>query len=215
MALTKAARSKILFFVQESKKLLIKEVEEQLQQYYGICPDGTVLLIEQLTTAESDIIYTARLLRQRLHYLKANLADKKDQEVESVRQLVREQALTIINRFASLRMAEERGIIKETIRKDYNSEGFQVFDSITGQGQTSSQYIRYKRYLYAIFDELALDLPSMFDRYSPYALIFPSEPAMNKLLDIINKEELTLHREERLQPINLWKEDETIGWVYA
>jgi len=214
MALTKAARSKILSFVQDAKRLLMKEVEEQLQQYYGIRPDGTVLMIEQLTTADSEIIYTARLLRQRLEYLKANLADENNKEVEAVRQLVREQAFTILNRFASLRMAEERGIIKETIRKEYNSEGLQVFDSITGQGQTASQYIRYKWYLYAIFDELALDLPAVFDRYSPYALIFPSEQAMNKLLEIINNEEVAIHREEGLKAVELWKEDETIGWVY-
>jgi len=214
MALTKAARSKILSLVQQAKNLLIKEVEEQLQQYYGIRPDGTVLMTEQLTTVEPEIVYTARLLRQRLNYVKANLADKNNQEVEAIRQLVREQAFTILNRFASLRMAEERGIIKETIRKEYNSEGFQVFDSITGQGQTASQYIRYKWYLYAVFDELALDLPAVFDRYSPYALIFPSEQAMNRLLAIINKADITLHREEGLQPINLWKEDETIGWIY-
>ena len=214
MALTKAARSKILSFVQDAKRLLMKEVEEQLQQYYGIRPDGTVLMIEQLTTADSEIIYTARLLRQRLEYLKANLPDENNKEVEAVRQLVREQAFTILNRFTSLRMAEERGIIKETIRKEYNSEGFQVFDSITGQGQTAPQYIRYKWYLSAIFDELSLDLPAMFDRYSPYALIFPSEQAMNSLLDIINNEEVTMHREEGLPPVNLWKEDETIGWVY-
>jgi hypothetical protein len=214
MALTKPARSKILALVQDAKRLLMKEVEEQLQQYYGVRPDGTVLMIEQLTTSDSDFIYTARVLRQRLDYIKTNLPDKKNEDVEAVRQLVREQAFTILNRFASLRMAEERGIIKETVRKEYNSEGFQVFDSITGQGQTASQYMRYKWYIHAIFDELALDLPSVFDRYSPYALVFPSEQAMNRLLDIINREEITLHREEGLQPVNLWKEDETIGWIY-
>lgn len=214
MALTKPARSKILALVQDAKRLLMKEVEEQLQQFYGVRPDGTVLMIEQLTTSDSDFIYTARVLRQRLDYIKTNLPDKKNEDVEAVRQLVREQAFTILNRFASLRMAEERGIIKETVRKEYNSEGFQVFDSITGQGQTASQYIRYKWYIHAIFDELALDLPSVFDRYSPYALIYPSEQAMNRLLDIINREEISLHREEGLQPVNLWKEDETIGWIY-
>jgi hypothetical protein len=214
MALTKPARSKILALVQDAKRLLMKEVEEQLQQFYGVRPDGTVLMIEQLTTSDCDFIYTARVLRQRLDYIKTNLPDKKNEDVEAVRQLVREQAFTILNRFASLRMAEERGIIKETVRKEYNSEGFQVFDSITGQGQTASQYIRYKWYIHAIFDELALDLPSVFDRYSPYALIFPSEQVMNRLLDIINREEITLHREEGFQPVNLWKEDETIGWIY-
>ena len=214
MPLSKSARSKILSFVQEAKKLLIKEVEDQLQQFYGIRPDGTVLMIEQLTAPESEVIYTAGLLRQRLIYLKANLADKTNQETEAIRQLVREQAFTILNRFASLRMAEERGIIKETVRQAYNSEGFQIFDSITGQGQTASQYTRYKWYIYAVFDELALDLPSVFDRHSPYALLFPSEPAMDMLLHIIDKDEVTFHREEGFQAINLWKEDETIGWIY-
>ena len=50
------------------------------------------------------------------------------------------------------------------------------------------QYIRYKWDLQSIFDELAIDLPSVFDRFSPYALIFPSEKAMRSLLTIINNE---------------------------
>jgi hypothetical protein len=214
MAFSKSARSKISLLVQDAKKLLVREVEEQLQQFYGIRPDGTVLMIEQLNTSDSEVIYTARLLRQRLTYLYSNQADTKKREVAAVRQLVREQAFTILNRFASLRMAEERGIIKESIRKAYNSEGFQIFDSITGQGQTASQYTRYKWYIYAIFDELSLDLPSVFDRNSPYALIFPSEQAMTKLLNIIDRDEVTFHREDGFQALNLWKEDETIGWIY-
>ena len=214
MALTKSARSKIFTLVQEIKKLLVKEVEAQLQQYYGIRPDGTILMTEQLTNTDAEIIYTAQLLRQRIEYLKDNLADTKNQDVEAVRQLVREQAFTILNRFASLRMAEERGIIQETVRKGYHSEGFQVFDSVTGQGKTAPQYIRYKWYLYAIYDELAIDLPAIFDRFSPYALIFPMEQAMDQLMTIINKEDTTLHREEGLPPINLWQQDETIGWIY-
>jgi len=111
-------------------------------------------------------------------------------------------------------MAEERGIIKETIRKEYNSEGFQIFDSITGQGSVAEQYIRYKWYLHSIFDELAIDLPSIFDRFSPYALIFPSEKAMRSLLTIVNNEAVTMYREEGRQLMNLWREDETIGWIY-
>jgi hypothetical protein len=214
MAITKAARKKILDLVQQAKALLMDEVESQLQQFYGIRPDGTVVLIEQLTTEDSEIVYTARLLRQRLEYIKSNLPSAENKEAEAVRQLVREQAFTILNRIASLRMAEERGIISESIRNEYNSEGFQVFDSITGQGKTAEQFIRYKWYIHAIFDELALDLPSIFDRFSPYALIFPSERALRALLAIINDDQVAMHREEGMQPVNLWKEDETIGWIY-
>ena len=37
---------------------------------------------------------------------------------------------------------------------------------------------------------------------------------MLELLDIINDEDLSIYREEGQQPMNLWEEDETIGWVY-
>jgi hypothetical protein len=214
MAITKAARSKIFTLVQEIKKLLVLEVASQMQQFYGIRPDGSMLLVEQLPATEPEILHTARLLRQRIDYIKSNIPSEKNKEVEAIKQLLNEQAFSILNRFATLRMAEERGIIKETIRKEYNSEGFQIFDSITGQGAVAEQYIRYKWYLHSIFDELAIDLPSVFDRFSPYALIFPGERAMRSLLTIINNESVTMHREEGKQPMNLWQEDETIGWIY-
>lgn len=214
MAITKAARSKIFTLVQEIKKLLVLEVASQLQQFFGIRPDGSMLLVEQLPATEPEILHTARLLRQRIDYIKSNIPSEKNKEVEAIKQLLNEQAFSILNRFATLRMAEERGIIRETIRKEYNSEGFQIFDSITGQGAVAEQYIRYKWYLHSIFDELAIDLPSVFDRFSPYALIFPGEKAMRSLLTIINNDAVTMHREEGKQPMNLWQEDETIGWIY-
>ena len=115
MALTQGARNKIKSFVQAAKKLLMNEFESQLQQFYGIRPDGTCLLVEELTAREASVIETARLLRQRLHYLEATIAGP-NKAPEAVRQLVREQAFTILNRFAALRMSEERNIIRESIR---------------------------------------------------------------------------------------------------
>jgi len=214
MSITKSARTKIFTLVQEIKKLLVLEVGSQLEQFYGIRLNGSILLVEELPLTEPDVLHTARLLRQRIDYIKSNIPSEKNKEVEAIKQLLNEQAFSILNRFATLRMAEERGIIKETIRKEYNSEGFQIFDSITGQGAVAEQYIRYKWYLHSIFDELAIDLPSVFDRFSPYALIFPGEKAMRSLLTIINNEAVTMHREEGKQPMNLWRKDETIGWIY-
>lgn len=213
MALTQGARNKIKSFVQNGKHLLMKEFAAQLQQYYGIRPDGSYLLVEELTTKDASIIQTARLLRERLEYLEDTIAGSNKKE-EAVEQLVREQAFTILNRFAALRMAEERNIIPETVNSGYNSEGFQVYDQLTGGAQTGEQFERYTWFLRGVFDELAIDLPAVFDRYSPYALLFPSEKVMLELLDIINDEDLNIYREEGHQPINLWEADETIGWVY-
>jgi len=213
MALTQGARNKIKSFVQAAKKLLMNEFENQLQQYYGIRPDGTSLLVEELTSRDASVIETARLLRQRLHYLEESIAGKNKAQ-EAVTQLKREQAFTILNRFAAVRMSEERNIIRESIHKGYNSEGFQVYDQLTGGAKTAEQFIRYTWYISHVFDELAIDLPAVFDRFSPYALLFPSERVLLQLLDIINEENLTIYRETGHQPINLWTEDETIGWIY-
>ena len=213
MALTQGARNKIKSIVQSAKKLLMKEFESQLQQYYGIRPDGTCLLVEELTSREASVIETARLLRQRLHYLEEGIAGS-NKAPEAVRQLIREQAFTILNRFAAVRMSEERNIIRESIRRGYNSEGFLVYDQLTGGAKTAEQFTRYTWYIGHVFDELAIDLPAVFDRFSPYALLFPSEKVLLELLEIINDEDLNIYRESGHQPINLWTEDETIGWIY-
>lgn len=214
MALTKDARNKLYAFVQAVKRLLIADVESQLQQYYGIRPDGSILPLEQLTTRDTDRLYRARLLRDRLTYLYSNIVTAKDKEKNAVQQLVREQAFTVLNRFAALRMAEERTIITETVRQGFNSEGFQVFDSVTGGGTSAEQFTRYTWYLDAVFDELALDLPAVFDRYSPYALLFPTEPTLLKLFDLLNADDIKAFRQVGRPALNLWQEDETIGWMY-
>lgn len=213
MSLSQGVRNKIKSFVQAAKKLLMSEFETQLQQFYGIRPNGTCLLVEELTSRDASVIETARLLRQRLQYLESTIAGE-NKAAEAVRQLVREQAFTILNRFAALRMSEERNIIRESIRNGYNSEGFLVYDQLTGGAKTADQFTRYKWYIGHVFDELAIDLPAVFDRFSPYALLFPSERVLVDLLAIINDEDLNIHRESGHQPINLWKEDETIGWIY-
>lgn len=213
MALTQGARKKIQSFVQSAKVLLIREFASQLQQYYGIRPDGSYVMVEELTTHDAAIMQTARLLRERLNYLEGTIAGENKAE-EAVEQLVREQAFTILNRFAALRMAEERKIIQEAIRNGYQSEGFQVFDQLTGGARTAEVFERYTWFLKANFDELAIDLPAVFDRFSPYALLFPSERVLLELLKIIDDEDLSIYREEGQQPMNLWSEDETIGWVY-
>ena len=116
MALTQGARNKIKSFVQSAKRLLMKEFADQLQQYYGIRLDGSSLMVEELSTKDGSVIQTARLLRERLDYLEDTIAGSNKKE-EAVEQLVREQAFTILNRFAALRMAEERKIIQRIYRK--------------------------------------------------------------------------------------------------
>ena len=186
-----------------------------LQQYYGIWIDGHSIPVEQLSNQDPDIVHTAKMLRERLKHLLAALPENQnDKERLAVGQLIAEQAFTQLNRFSALRMCEERGLILESIHGGYDSVGFQSFDAIS-QVIGMPQYDRYKWYLHSIFDELSIELPAVFDRFSPYGLIFPDESTLLKLLELINSTDLSeWYDEQNGTTINFWKEDETLGWMF-
>src|SRR5207249_2487197 len=62
----------------------------------------------------------------------------------------------------------------------------------------------YRIFLEHMFDEMAVDLGVLFDRRAPQSLVFPRERCLEEVLSLLNSQELT----------HLWKEDETIGWIY-
>lgn len=203
-------------FVTKTKDLLLKNTITILQSQYGIWQDGHTIPVEKISTKDTEVIHTARMLRERLKHISNSLPDTaSNKDKTAVEQLVAEQAFTILNRFCALRMCEERELIFESIRNGYNSAGFESYDAVTGGGAVGNRFTRYKWYIYSIFDELSVELPAVFDRFSPYCLIFPDETTLLSLLDFINSENLTAFYDEQTgETINFWKEDETIGWIY-
>ena len=204
-------------FVSAAKNLLMQNVTEMLQQWYGIWADGHTIGVEQLPSQDTDIVHTARMLRDRLQHLMAALPDTDtdaDKERQAVGQLVAEQAFTQLNRFCALRMCEERDLIMESIRGGYESAGFMAYDSIS-QSVGASRYERYRCYLLSVFDELSIELPAVFDRFSPFGLLFPDESTLMKLLELINDSQLSAwFDEQNTVTVNFWKEDETLGWMF-
>ena len=204
-------------FVAAAKQLLAQNVTEMLQQWYGIWADGHTIGVEQLPSQDTDIVHTARMLRDRLQHLVAALPDMDsdaDKARTAVGQLVAEQAFTQLNRFCALRMCEERDLIMESIRGGYESAGFMAYDSVA-QTIGASRYERYRWYLLSVFDELSIELPAVFDRFSPFGLLFPDENTLMKLLALINDEQLSAwFDEQNAQTVNFWKEDETLGWMF-
>ena len=202
-------------FVSTAKNLLMLNITELLQQHYGIWADGHSIAVEKLANQDTDIVHTARMLRERLKHLQASLPEtESDKERLAVGQLIAEQAFTQLNRFCALRMCEERDLILESIRGGYDAVGFQSYDAIA-QTVGVSKYNRYKWYLHSIFDELSIELPAVFDRYSPYGLIFPDESTLLKLIELINDSQLSdWYDEQNGTTVNFWKEDETLGWMF-
>ncbi|MBU6179876.1 MAG: hypothetical protein KGR69_09425, partial [Verrucomicrobia bacterium] len=203
MSFDKPTRNRLAKFVADARRVVTDEFTEQFQSLYGISAQGVIAPLDRLGHLDEAGLATAALLRERIEYLERTHPDDKDGTRAAVARLAREQAFTILNRLAAIRMAEKRGLIVESVGQGYQSRGFKVFETVAGSA-LGEAYQRYRRFLFCLFDELALDLGVLFDRRSPQALLFPREPALLALLDLLRAADL-----ERL-----WAEDETIGWIY-
>ena len=206
MAFDQSTRNRLQKFVNDARNLLTEEFTRQLQATYGLDPKaGAVAAVDSLTHLDNRQRQTANVLRETLaHYLATTHGKgEKDRTKQALSRIVREQAFTVLNRLAALRMAEARGFLLETIAKGYNAKGFQLYKQLAGSslGETGEAY---RNYLYSVFDEFSLDLAVLFDRHSAQGRLFPRESALLELLDLINHHEI--------EP--LWAEDETIGWIY-
>ncbi len=201
MAFDQNTRNRLQRFVTDARRSLEEEFTRQLQNDYGLDPvSGTASPLESLRHINDQQRETARILRDTLaHYCASSDTDTQ----AGLDRIVREQAFTVLNRLAALRMAEARGLLIESVGNGYQAKGFQLYARLagTGLGETGDAY---RVYLQSVFDEFALDLPGLFDRFSPQGRLFPREAALIQVLALINHGEI--------EP--LWAEDETIGWIY-
>lgn len=203
MSFDKPTRNRLSSFVSTARDLITSEFEEQFQSIYGISAAGEIASLDRLDHLDESDKAVAALLRERIHYIEETHPTDRDSTNLAIARLAREQAFTILNRLAAIRMAEKRDIIIESVGKGYESKGFRVFQAVAG-ASLGDTYHQYRRYLFCLFDELAIDLGILFDRRSSQSLLFPREPSLQELL--------TLFQAHDLEP--LWAEDETIGWIY-
>lgn len=200
MAFDQATRKRLQDFVNDARGVLREEFTRQLQNDYGLDPKaGTVAELRTLRGSDAQR-ETARILRDTLaHYM----AGGDISASEALERIVREQAFTVLNRLAALRMAEARGLLVESVGSGLQAKGFQLYLRLAGSGlgETGDAY---RVYLFGVFDEFAQDLPGLFDRNSPQGRLFPRETALLQVLNLINDGEIA----------PLWAADETIGWIY-
>lgn len=202
MAFDQTTRNRLQKFVSDTRALLTAECTRQLQNDYGMNPTtGEIADLTKLTHLDDTRQETARLLRAMVAHYHAGAPTENTAAI--LDRIVREQAFTILNRLCALRMAEARGILIESVGNGYQSKGFQLYAKLAGSalGETGAAY---QHYLFSLFDELAVDLAVLFDRYAPLGRLFPRESVLLAALANINDPDL----------VSLWAEDETIGWIY-
>ena len=219
MAFDQKTRNLLQRTITACRRVFDREFTAQLQELYGIQPDGSLTPCAELDHLADGELEVARLLRSRINHLEggepAEALTRTHAKPEHVARVIREQAFTVLNRLAALRLCEERGLVLECVRRSVNSEGFQLFLTSAGNalGETHEAY---RVYLHCLFDELAQDLGVLFDRFSPLALLFPRKDALEEVLRELNGSgkaaETEVMPDERVAEI--WQADEAIGWIY-
>ena len=203
MPFDSSTRGKLQKMVASCRRTLTDEFTSQFQSVHGIQPTGEITSLASMTHLDDEQHTIASLLRERIDHLADGLSSEKKAAKEAIDRVIREQAFTVLNRLAALRMCEERGIVQECIRGGLQSSGFQVYSTTVG-ASLGSTYDRYRVFLQCVFDEISVDLGILFDRFSPFGFLFPREPALVEVLKVLNDSELKA----------IWKDDETIGWIY-
>jgi hypothetical protein len=201
MAFDKSTRNALAKMVTACRERLAADISNQLQSTFGLYPDGTRL---DVARTEADKRATAEL-RALLDYFIASDASGAKNLQNAYQRLVREIGFTTLNRLAALRLSEERGLVIESVRRGMDSDGFRLFDRVAN-GALGTRYATYRAFIEGMYDELALELPALFDRHHPHSRVFPGEIALNEVLELLN--------DPNLSQREIWRQDETIGWIY-
>ncbi len=194
----KDTRNRIQRATQDARVLLEREYSEQLVGVFDIRLDGTIP-----DEPGSHLKGAQRLLRAKLVVAVDHLRSGGMSQKDAVAGYLREAAFTCLNRFVALKMLEARGLVQECISSGEQSAGFREFTGLA-PGLVQVPDHGYRSYIEALFDEIGREVRVLFDRGDAASLLWPRRQALVDLLTILNAPELD----------EVWKEDETVGWVY-
>lgn len=203
MSFDRPTRNALARMVGHARERLRADVMDQLRRL-GFQADGTVLDLDRIAGLSDGERAAALELRALLdHFMALESGPETARRQAGYDRLVREIGFTTFNRLAALRMAEERGLIVQSVGRGFASDGFQIYERVAN-GALGSRVETYRAYLECLYDELAQDLPLLFERGAPESSIFPGERCLEEVLGLLNDPNLA----------HLWREDEAIGWVY-
>ncbi len=202
--LNEAQRAALLHTVTALRRRLEADLLRRLEGEFGVHPDGTVEPLEALPNLHED----GRALYADIV---ATLAHKRHQglsDAEAVRALVHEVAFTWLNRLAALRLLEERGVFRESLRRGLRSTGFLYFAAEDAEAyrlyQANRREEAYLRYLRHLCDRMGQHIRVLFDVHDLPARLTPSPRALLEVVERLDDEALAA----------VWQVDETIGWIY-
>jgi len=196
------------------------EVSEQLEGLYGLLPDGSFHSATDYLILSSN--KEAAVTRQQLETLLADEMEAEIQPLQAREKLVNEVAFTWLNRVVALKMMESRKLIKQSVSKGSDSNGFKLWLTERGNESHYSDYEAgdlpqdglgegprqraYRQYILSLCKDLSEEIRVLFELDNIPSRLFPRPNVLNDLLKFLN--------EESLAGAWLPGNEETIGWIY-
>lgn len=203
MALSDRERKTLTRVVERCRTMLKDEVGDQLERIYGFTREGAVRPLEGLRLSSVEKRVAGELREWHRHLAGMGTGTTAARQQTAVNRMAEESAFTALHRLAALRMAEERGVLQSCIRDGLRSDGFRLYLQFAG-GALGRDEEAYRIFLERVFDEIAEDLPALFDRREPRSLVFPRSTCLEAVVRELTSPDLG----------RAWEDDETIGWVY-
>ncbi len=199
-------RNQIEKMVQNARHLLEQEIHDQLEGVYGLHKDGNFEDVSSLPKIKDNS--DALKERKGFEYFISNEVSQGTKKKDAVNKLVLGLSFTHFNRLIALKLMERRKVIRESISRKTDSNGFKFFLAdypeqmvLWTSGKNDEVYKNFLLHQYGLISE---EIHVLFDPEDVSNLIFPKPRTLYDLLDLINQEPLA----------DLWEEDETIGWIY-
>jgi len=203
--LPESTRNAIHDFALRGRELLTREARDLLEGVYGLHADGSLEKPEKLPTLNDP--ETREIYGQLIRYLDDEVNAGLERK-EAVEKLVKEIAFTHLNRLVAFKMMEERKLIRETVRRGHQSNGFKFFladhpeeEALYNQGKID---VAYQRFLLWQSGQVANEIAMLFDPDTLPSKLFPRPSILAELLSMVNSETLS----------RAWQVEETVGWIY-
>ncbi len=214
MALNRARRNDLRNTVIRCRRLLEEATSGILEGRFGIQRSGEIEDRANMGHLSADELeYREQVVSHLLHMRASGVAPK-----DAVARLVREVSYTHLNRLCAYKLLETQGSLRrvvgrglgsdEVVGRGIKSNGFMFYLGDHPYDQTlwstGKQDVAYRHFLQWLGDALADEVGVLFSSSDVANQLFPPHRVLESVLELLNAE----HLEE------IWKEDETIGWVY-
>lgn len=202
--LNEAQRAALLRVVSSLRRTLEEDILRRLEGEFGVHLHENIEPVENLPNLDEA---GQALYRD----IKASLEHKQAQgltQAQAVQALTREVAFTWLNRLAALRLLEERGLFRESLRRGLRSAGFLYFAAEDPEAlhlfQASRREEAYLRYLRHLSQRMSRRIRVLFDGENLPARLTPTPHTVLAAVEALNNETLS----------EVWAYDETLGWIY-